>query len=122
MKITRLLHASVNVHGALDPSARWYREFLGLEGTERPEIPGIPGAWFSLDGTQVHLVGGPPEGTAIDPTGPHFCFGVEDLDQAVAELDSLGTPYRRAQQGDIVQIWIADPAGNTVELQQDRPL
>jgi len=67
----------------------------------------------------VHLVGAPPRGTEIDPTGPHFCVGVEDLDAAIAELDAANVAYLRGAQGPVVQIWVRDPAGNTVELQQD---
>lgn len=99
-----------------------YGELLGLSSAERPEIPGIPGTWFRADDAQVHLVGAPPEGSEIDPTGPHFCFGVEDIEAAVAELEERRIPYRRGSQGPVVQIWVADPAGNTIELQQDRPL
>jgi hypothetical protein len=46
---------------------------------------------------------------------------VEDLDAAITELEARGIDYVRAVQGvDTVQIWIADPAGNTIELQQER--
>ena len=119
MKVTRILHASVNVHGDLDDTTRWYAETLGMQAAARPEIPGIPGAWFAAGGGQVHLVGAPPRGTEIDPTGPHFCVGVEDLDAAIAELDAANVAYLRGAQGPVVQIWVRDPAGNTVELQQD---
>jgi hypothetical protein len=45
---------------------------------------------------------------------------VEDLDGAIAELEARGIEYERALQGaGTVQIWIRDPAGNTIELQQD---
>jgi hypothetical protein len=58
-------------------------------------------------------------GNGIDPTGPHFCVLVDDLDAAIRELDSRGIEHLRAARGDVVQIWITDPAGNTIELQQD---
>ena len=57
---------------------------------------------------------------AIRPTGPHVCFAVEDLDAAVAELERDGIPYVQGAQGPVVQIWFTDPAGNTVEIQQER--
>ena len=122
MKVTRILHASVNVHTDLEATTRWYAETLGMRPAVRPEIAGVPGSWFTAGDGQVHLVGAPPRGTAIDPTGPHYCLGVEDLDAAVAELDAAGIAYLRGAQGEVVQIWITDPVGNTVELQQDRPL
>jgi len=66
------------------------------------------------------LVAAPPAGEGIDPTGHHYCVGVEDLDAAVAELEDRGIEYLRGVQGSgTVQIWIRDPAGNTVELQHD---
>ncbi len=37
------------------------------------------------------------------------------------ELETRGIEYTRAVQGEgTVQIWLTDPAGNTIELQQDR--
>jgi len=56
----------------------------------------------------------------IDPTGNHDCLAVADLHPAIRELDDRGIAYRQAVQGaDNVQIWITDPTGNTIELQQD---
>ena len=71
---------------------------------------------------ELHLVDAPPRNSAIQPAGNHFCVAVEDLDAAVAELDREGVDYVRGAQGEVMQIWIADPAGNTIELQQDRSL
>lgn len=122
MRITRILHHSVNVDGGLGDAADFYRDLLALPDEPRPDVPGVPGAWFRVGDAQVHLVGAPAGGGPIRPTDAHVCFGVHDLDAAVAELDERGIPYVRGAQGDVVQIWISDPAGNTIELQQDRPL
>ena len=118
MKVTRILHHSVNVEGQLDECVDFYRR-LGLPDLTRPTIPGVDGHWFGAGEAQVHLVGAPAGADVIKPTGPHVCFGVEDLDDTVAELERDGVPYARALQGEVVQIWVADPAGNTIELQQD---
>jgi catechol 2,3-dioxygenase-like lactoylglutathione lyase family enzyme len=120
MRVTRVAHVSVNVEGALDATADFYGEILGLDTTARPEIPGVDGRWLLAGDTEVHLVDAPMRGRGIDPTGPHFCVFVEDLDAAIAELEDRGIEYRRGAQGDVVQIWIADPSGHTVELQQER--
>lgn len=123
MKVTRLLHASINVAGHLDETRSYYTSLFDLEPAPRPEIRGVGGSWFWLGDAQLHLVDADSRGAPhIDPTGPHLCFGVEDLDAAVAELDAGGVPYARASQGDVVQIWVADPSGFTIELQQDRDL
>lgn len=121
MRVTRLQHVSVNTNGTdLGDMVAFYGGLLGLADEPRPEIPGIPGHWHAVGGEQLHLVGAPARGRGIDPTGPHFCVLVEDLGAAVSELEGRGIPYERAVQGaGTVQIWITDPAGNTVELQQD---
>ena len=122
MKVTAILHASVNATGELEATRRFYAEVLGLGAAERPGIPGIPGHWFTIGDAQVHVVGAPPHGAGPDPTANHFCVAVDDLDAAIAELEAGGIPYVRGAQGPVVQIWVADPAGNTVELQQARPV
>ncbi len=122
MKITRVLHVSLNASdGSLEETRQWYADVLGLPAiTTRPEIPGVPGHWLDAGGTQLHLVGAPPSQQEIDPTGPHWCLGVPDIEAAVAELEQRNIPYRRAFQGEgVVQIWVRDPSGATLELQQD---
>ena len=149
MKVTRLLHASVNVSADLDGTRDWYARTLGLDATWRPEIPGVPGAWFAVDAVQLHLVGAPELGAgerspandvegpsrderardhasgnrSIDPSAHHVCFAVADLDAAVAELDAAGIAYVRGSQDQrgvqVAQIFVTDPVGNVVELQQD---
>jgi len=121
VKVTRFRHVSVNTNGvALGDVVAFYRDVLGLADQYRPEIPGIPGHWHVVGDQELHLVAAPSAGEGVDPTGPHFCVGVDDLDAVVAELEARGIEYRRAVQGaGTVQIWICDPAGNTVELQQE---
>jgi catechol 2,3-dioxygenase-like lactoylglutathione lyase family enzyme len=124
VKVTSFHHVSVNRHDTpLGEMVAFYEGLLGLESKDRPEIPGIPGHWFGVSGQELHVVGAPPRGTEIDPTGNHFCVAVVDLEAAIAELEEGKIPYERAVQGEgTVQIWISDPAGNTVELQQDRTI
>jgi catechol 2,3-dioxygenase-like lactoylglutathione lyase family enzyme len=121
MKVTRFHHVSVNTNGvALDQMVGFYRDVFGLGDKSRPHIEGIDGHWHEVGDLELHLVGAPPRGTAIDPTGNHYCVAVEDLDAAIAELEERGIPYDRAVQGEsTVQIWVVDPAGNTIELQQE---
>ena len=121
MKVTRFHHVSVNTNGTdLDATVAFYRDVLGLGDEVRPEIPGVPGHWHGVGDQQLHIVGAPARGNGIDPTGHHYCVSVTDLDAAVAELDAAGIAYVRGVQGEgVVQIWITDPAGNTIELQQD---
>ena len=121
MKVTRFHHVSVNSNDIpIDEMVEFYRDVLGLGDEPRPEIPGIPGHWHLVGDQQLHLVGAPPSGNRIDSTGHHYCVAVDDLDAAIRELETRGIEYKRAVQGEnTVQIWIADPAGNTIELQQE---
>jgi catechol 2,3-dioxygenase-like lactoylglutathione lyase family enzyme len=115
------MHASSNVVGSLEDTVRFYSSVFGMEPTERPDVPGVRGSWFQAADAQIHLVDAPMQGSGIDPTGPHFCLGIADLNEAIAELEAKNIEYVRATQGpkEIVQIWVVDPAGNTIELQQD---
>lgn len=120
MKVTRVLHVSVNTEGALDATHAFYAQLFGLVGLPRPEIPGIAGQWFALGDAELHLVDAAAGTATIRPAGNHYCVAVADLDAAIAELEENGIDYLQGAQGDVVQIWLADPAGNTIELQQDR--
>ena len=121
MNVTRFHHVSVNANATpVDEMVAFYRDVLGLADVSRPEIPGVPGHWHAVGDQELHLVGAPPTGTVIDPTGHHYCVTVDDLDAAITELEERGIEYLRAVQGEsTVQIWISDPAGNTIELQQE---
>jgi catechol 2,3-dioxygenase-like lactoylglutathione lyase family enzyme len=122
VKVTRTLHHSVNVEGRLDETVAFYQRLLGLDDDARPDIPGIDGHWFAAGHAQLHLVDADAGPHAIKPAGPHVCFAVEDLEAAVAELEESGIPYVEGAQGTTVQIWFVDPAGNTIEIQQDTAL
>jgi glyoxylase I family protein len=120
VRVTRILHHSVNVQGALAAAGSFYGALLGLSPAARPDIPGVDGRWFDVGGAQIHLVDAPPGAGPVQPTGPHVCLGVADLDQAVAELEAQGLDLVHGWQGTVHQVWFTDPAGNTIELQQDR--
>jgi catechol 2,3-dioxygenase-like lactoylglutathione lyase family enzyme len=107
-------HVSVNVDD-VDEAVAFYTGVLG--GTVRDDRPefGVGGAWIDLGANQVHLLeAGPPP-----VLGQHFAVAVADLDAAVAELRDrgihVGDPW---PIGPGRQTFVADPAGNTVELYQ----
>jgi glyoxylase I family protein len=121
VKVTRILHSSVNIGD--DPTAAdclaFYRGVLGLaDAGNRPDF-GFAGAWLAAGDAQVHLIGGSTGDGAIRPTDHHTCFGVADLDGALAELAALGVESFTIGEGDARQVFFADPAGNTIELQVD---
>ncbi len=117
MKVVRLQHLSVNCEGALDETRSFYSGLLEMADATRPDIPGLAGHWFTIGDAQLHLVDGRAAGSGIDPVGDHWCVEVADLDAARTELETKGIPYVESG-GDPVQIWITDPVGRTVELQQ----
>jgi catechol 2,3-dioxygenase-like lactoylglutathione lyase family enzyme len=119
MNVTRTLHHSVNVEGQLDDCVDFYRRLLHLSDDARPIIPGVDGHWFAAGDVQLHLVDADAGTEVIRPTGPHVCFAVDDLVGAIAELERDGIPFVRGAQGAVVQIWFVDPAGNTIEIQED---
>ena len=120
MKVVRVQHVSVNCHGRLDATRRFYSELFELPDHPRPEIPGIDGSWLGLGDVQLHLVDAAPSGHLPDPVAPHWCLWVVDIDAARTELEAAGIDYIEGAQGDVVQIWISDPNGQVVELQQSR--
>lgn len=119
MKVRRVGHVSVNVEGNLEETRRFYTEVLGLGDAERPDL-GIDGHWHTMGDAQLHLIDAPPLGEGIDPIGPHFCVEVDDLDAAIDELTARGIEHFAIGEGASRQVFVADPAGNTVELQQAR--
>jgi catechol 2,3-dioxygenase-like lactoylglutathione lyase family enzyme len=120
VKALRINHVSVNCHGQLDATRRFYADLLGLADAHRPDIRGIGGQWLKVGDAQLHLVDAQVSGDPIDPVGDHWCVEVDDIDAARAELVALGSPYVEGAQGRVVQLWITDPAGRTLELQQAR--
>jgi catechol 2,3-dioxygenase-like lactoylglutathione lyase family enzyme len=126
MKITRINHAAVNIHGKVDEARKFYTKLLGLPEVPiqlpgRPPIaPGTVAAfWLELGGVQVHAIGAPLKHEPREPVGPHVSWYVADLDQAVADLEANGIEMRVLGEGRHRIVWVSDPAGNTVEFQQD---
>ena len=114
VNVTRIQHVSVNCEGRLAETRDFYEQVFGLATAERPDL-GIDGHWFAAGDAQVHLIDARARGEGIDPIGPHWCFFVTDLDGAEAELADAGVEHFRLG----AQLFLVDPAGNTVELQQE---
>jgi catechol 2,3-dioxygenase-like lactoylglutathione lyase family enzyme len=125
MKITRMNHVAYNVAGVGAAAREFYTKLLGL-----PEVPiSFPGRapmmgsdrgfWIEQDGVQMHLIGVEKTGEPREPVNTHVSWYVEDLAAAIAEIRAAGLEMRE-MTGDVGHIvWISDPAGNTIELQQD---
>jgi catechol 2,3-dioxygenase-like lactoylglutathione lyase family enzyme len=113
----RINHVSVNARD-LRESVEFYADLLGAEPLPAPNF-GVPVRWLALGRTQLHLFE-----RDLQPTSHHH-FAVT--------VDELGPVYRAAERrdafdrttfgnhlvelpGDLVQLYVRDPAGNLVEI------
>jgi catechol 2,3-dioxygenase-like lactoylglutathione lyase family enzyme len=113
----RINHVSIN---ALDlrESVDFYVELLGATPIATPNF-GIPVQWLALGRTQLHLFE-----RDLEPTSHHhFGITVDDLEPVyrAAErhnaFDDIAFHNRLVElPGDVVQLYLRDPAGNLVEI------
>src|SRR4029077_12464779 len=104
----------------------YYGDVLGLAELERPPFD-FPGAWYDLDGRQLHLVvhegtktlGGT---TKVEPRDAHFALRVEDFDATLDRSRSHGFDVveRRRNVTPWMQMYTTDPDGNVIELNVER--
>lgn len=124
VQVTAIDHVNFRAPPELFERLRvFYRDVLGLHEGERPAF-GTPGAWMYAGGRPVvHLsvgeAGGPAygEGRAAG-TIDHVAFLAADPEATAAHLRGHGVEFR-ASRSDITrqhQYFLADPAGNGVEL------
>ncbi len=113
----RINHVSIN---ALDlkRSTDFYVELLGAEPIATPNF-GIPVQWLALGRTQLHLF----ERDLTPTSHHHFGVTVDDLAEAYRAAARRGAFDDNAfgnhlveLPGDVVQLYVRDPAGNLVEL------
>jgi catechol 2,3-dioxygenase-like lactoylglutathione lyase family enzyme len=116
---TRINHVSVNARD-LRESVDFYVELLGAEPIHTPNF-GLPVQWLALGRTQLHLFE-----RDLQPTSHHhFAVTVDDLEPVYRAAERLGAFDRTAfgnhlveLPGDVVQLYLRDPAGNLVEIDQ----
>jgi glyoxylase I family protein len=116
-----------------DPLAieRWYAKHFGFERL-RVYLPGpdqvvvIGNGGVALELFPVPDEGQPGHGERDGPTAPgvrHLAFLVDDLDAKLAEIgDDAQVTLGPLDMGAFIEgmrvVWISDPEGNTVELNQ----
>ncbi len=113
----RINHVSVNAID-LQASVDFYVELLGAEPLTTPNF-GLPVQWLALGTTQLHLFE-----RELQPTSHHhFGITVDDLEPVfrAAEkrdaFDDIAFKNRLVElPGDVVQLYVRDPAGNLVEI------
>lgn len=118
LPIQSLHHLSFRVPD-VDAATVFYRDLLGFAQIERPNL-GIPGAWLSGHGVEIHLLGvaGGEDGASaggLNPTRNHVAFRVEDLGAVREKLAAAGLEILDGGFGRD-QLWVTDPGGNLIEF------
>lgn len=108
----------------LDAARGFYLDLLGCEELPRPDL-GVPGMWLRVGDLQLHFVETddmPTHGGGL----PHIALHVADadFDPLIAELRAAGVafPFEPFHNGENWAAFVADPAGNMVELTTLGPL
>jgi catechol 2,3-dioxygenase-like lactoylglutathione lyase family enzyme len=116
----RINHVSVNALD-LEESVDFYVDLFGAEPIATPNF-GIPVQWLALGRTQLHLFE-----KDLQPTSHHhLAITVDDLEPVYRASERHDAFDREAfgnhlveLPGDVVQLYVRDPAGNLVEIDQD---
>jgi catechol 2,3-dioxygenase-like lactoylglutathione lyase family enzyme len=112
-------HVSVSAPD-LRESTDFYVELLGAERIPSPNF-GVPVQWLALGATQLHLF----EREVAPPSHHHFAVSVADLSPIYRAAERRGAFDRESfgnhlveLPGDVVQLYLRDPGGNLVEIDQ----
>jgi catechol 2,3-dioxygenase-like lactoylglutathione lyase family enzyme len=116
---SRINHVSINARD-LQESVDFYVDLLGAEPIPTPNF-GLPVQWLALGRTQLHLF----ERDVQPPSHHHLGITVDDLEPVYRAAERRGAFDGEAfgnhlveLPGDVVQLYVRDPAGNLVELDQ----
>ena len=127
----RMMHLGILV-GALEPAMKFYRDILGFEEIWRGSKDGKQLSWVNMkvpngkDYIEFMLYDQIPAATARG-TQHHICLEVDDIDQALAELEKR--PARKAYTRPLEiktginrkrQLNLFDPDGTRIELMEAR--
>jgi catechol 2,3-dioxygenase-like lactoylglutathione lyase family enzyme len=117
IQVPQINHVSINALD-LEDSVRFYEDLLGAERIDTPNF-GIPVQWLALGRTQLHLFE-----RDLQPTSHHHLgITVDDLEPVYRaaerrnafDFDAFGNNLVELP-GDVVQLYVRDPAGNLVEI------
>ena len=94
----------------------FYVDVMGCSlRADRPDF-GFPGAWLDAGPQQIHLMAfGDPERSMS-----HFALQVDNIDAWCEHFDARSVAYQRSPHtpGAGQQVFLHDPAGNQLELNQ----
>jgi len=113
----RINHVSISALD-LQESVDFYVELLGAELLPTPNF-GLPVAWLGLGRTQLHLF----EKDLTPTSHHHLGITVDDLEPVYRAAERRDAFDRAAfgnhlveLPGDLIQLYVRDPAGNLVEI------
>jgi catechol 2,3-dioxygenase-like lactoylglutathione lyase family enzyme len=114
---SRINHVSVNARH-LQESVDFYVDLFGAQPIPTPNF-GHPVQWLSLDRTQLHLFA-----RDVEPTSHHhFAITVDDVEPVYRAAERRDVFDRQTFSnhfielpGNVVQLYLRDPAGNLVEI------
>jgi catechol-2,3-dioxygenase len=117
-----LAHVNFHAHRALlEEMKDFYCNVVGLEVGARPSFP-MHGYWLYAGGEPiVHLYQATPAETRKRDAGgtfDHVAFTCRDCEAVEAALRARSVAFRKAAVpgANTVQLFLKDPAGNSVEL------
>ncbi|MFC4323113.1 VOC family protein [Litchfieldia salsa] len=125
IKYKCLHHVSLTIT-ELERAKKFYREVLCLKEIIRPGF-GFPGAWYEIEGQQLHLIVDPSSQTirhdkTLSSREGHFALRVESFDETLDWLrkNEVEILDKRNSKSGFAQIFCADPDGNLIELNVDQ--
>ncbi len=115
-------HVALSVKN-LETSRKFYADVFGFEPIAVPFGFGEIRAWFRVaDGQELHLLADRKElVTNMDKDASHFSFSIRSADAVEAILKEKGLAYHRQKRRDgAFQIYISDPDGYVIELNEPK--
>lgn len=113
----RINHVSINARD-LQESVDFYVDLLGAEPITTPNF-GLPVQWLALGRTQLHLF----EKDLTPTSHHHLGITVDDIEPVYRAAERRGAFDDDAfgnrlveLPGDVIQLYVRDPAGNLVEV------
>lgn len=117
MRAIGFTHVSVHAND-LEESARFYKEFFGMEEIPSPDFP-FPVCWLRVGDLQLHLFQSETQAPALH----HFGLEVDDFEAAYRRATELGIVDSSEYFSNVyelpdgaVQLYVRDPADNMVEI------
>jgi glyoxylase I family protein len=119
MKIVKCLHTAILVSN-LEKAEYFYSKILGFSKIDRTLK--YAGAWYQVGDYQIHLIVCPDLSFNLpNPEkwgrNPHFAIAVDNLGEAIAQLQSQGYPIQMSASGRSA-CFTKDPDGNIIEIGQ----